>query len=151
MNDYISKLKPFANLLVAAQFGLLALFIFSGPVICKNVLLLSWQAGGCLLIFWSVVTMRLNNLSISPLLKESVRLTTNGPYQFIRHPMYTSILLVVIPAIIESYSLVRLVLLLLLFTVLLAKALLEESLLQERFPVYTTYMGSTKRFIPFLF
>ncbi|HBQ24480.1 MAG TPA: isoprenylcysteine carboxylmethyltransferase family protein, partial [Gammaproteobacteria bacterium] len=41
----------------------------------------------------AVVNMRLDNLNIVPTLKDKHQLVTHGIYHFIRHPMYTSVLL----------------------------------------------------------
>jgi protein-S-isoprenylcysteine O-methyltransferase Ste14 len=78
-------------------------------------------------------------------------LVTSGPYQFIRHPIYTAVALftVIVPAMNPSG------LGLLFLGMILASGFLrihcEEKLVTERYPEYRDYKIKTWRMIPYVF
>jgi protein-S-isoprenylcysteine O-methyltransferase Ste14 len=84
-------------------------------------------------------------------LERTTRLVEDGIYRTIRHPMYSSLLLLAWGVFFKSLSWVGLVLVLAATLALVATAWAEE---QEniRFfgPAYEDYMTRTKRFIPFV-
>ena len=89
-----------------------------------------------------------SNWSIFASIKEGQKLITNGPYRFVRHPMYSSMTLVVFGSglVIDNY----LVLLFtpIVFIVYYIRARKEEILLNEEFPEYNRYAHGTKMLIP---
>jgi protein-S-isoprenylcysteine O-methyltransferase Ste14 len=100
---------------------------------------------------WAVISMRIGNMSVSPVVKENAELVQKGPYKLIRHPMYSAILICGIPIIINYFDWFRLAVLLVLFFNLLLKSKMEEMLLMRRFSEYKNYRRKTKRFFPFIF
>ena len=78
-------------------------------------------------------------------------LITNGPYKFIRHPMYTAVLLFCVGLLICNFSLLRTVLVTALIIVLIIKLTLEEKLLLQKFEAYQDYHKQTYRLIPLVF
>lgn len=142
-----------ARLLVAAQFLLLGLWILSGHVMSVDPVGRVLQVVGVALAVWAfawMIAAQGRMFRISPDPTGHSRLVVTGPYRWIRHPMYTSILLVVAPPLLESAAAVPLLGLLLLVAVLLAKSSLEERLLTQRFPEYTAYRERTWRLVPYL-
>jgi|PlaIllAssembly_1097288.scaffolds.fasta_scaffold19987_5 protein-S-isoprenylcysteine O-methyltransferase Ste14 len=88
------------------------------------------------------------NWSLSASIKEGHRLIKKGPYRFVRHPMYSSMLLVVLGSglLIANY-------LIIIFTPIVGiayyiRARKEEALLREEFPEYEQYARGTKMLIP---
>ncbi|MCM3874551.1 MAG: isoprenylcysteine carboxylmethyltransferase family protein [Pyrinomonadaceae bacterium] len=73
----------------------------------------------------------------------------NGPYRFIRHPIYVGdlMLLVGLELALNSWLLIGI---LLLIPVVLMQAVREEEKLIRSLPDYAAYCSSTKRFIPFV-
>lgn len=83
--------------------------------------------------------------------KADPELVTSGPYAYVRHPIYTGMLLAMLGSAICESALwwVPLVLFGLYF---LYSAQREEKLMREQFPrQYPAYMERTKMLIPFLF
>jgi protein-S-isoprenylcysteine O-methyltransferase Ste14 len=76
-------------------------------------------------------------------------LVTHGIYRYIRHPIYTGdvLLLVGLQLALNSWLVLGIVVPLL---VIIKQALAEEALLSRAFPAYSTYGSQTKRFIPFV-
>ena len=99
---------------------------------------------------WAVLTMRIQRLHIFPEVPEGSRLIVHGPYRWIRHPMYTSVLLVTFAWTMTDPRLYRLGLWMMLFGVLWVKLRYEEQLLIQQFPSYGSYQQQTHRLIPFL-
>ena len=99
---------------------------------------------------WAILTMKLDNLRISPAPGDQARLVVNGPYRLIRHPMYTSLLILAVPLLIDQFSLIRLAVSIVMFLDLLIKMQVEERLLLRKFPEYAGYLGKTWRIVPYL-
>ncbi len=82
--------------------------------------------------------------------KENPELITGGPYAFIRHPIYSGIILAMFGSMIAT-SLLWLLPLVLFGTYFLYSARREEELMCRQFPgEYQAYMRRTKMLVPFL-
>lgn len=77
-------------------------------------------------------------------------LRTGGIYKFVRHPMYTGLILLGVAISLSSRPLAW-VFCGFLATVLLFKSILEDSMLGKAYPEFAGYKARTKRFIPYLF
>jgi protein-S-isoprenylcysteine O-methyltransferase Ste14 len=139
------------NLLTVIQYAGFAIFILWSPWLAKGIVLLSIEFLGFGLAFWAIQSMRPSKINISPKPLEDAQLITSGPYHFIRHPMYTSILVATLPLAISHWDVYRFSFLMLLYLNLLAKMLFEESLLKSFFSDYKQYAAKTYRVIPFVF
>mgnify|MGYP001557942077 FL=1 len=91
------------------------------------------------------------HLSIFPDVAKDATLLSHGPYKFIRHPMYTSLLILTLAVIIENFSLLRVMLWFALLCDLLFKLHYEEQLLSEKFQKYSGYKMHSWKLIPFIF
>lgn len=141
------------RLLVVLQFGLLALLgwrAWAAPTASSPVQVVSLLAGSGLLALWALAANRPGNFNIRPTPRHGGTLITSGPYRWIRHPMYTSVLLAAAAAAWQSSETADALFWLALLGVLLAKATIEERALVLRFPDYQDYRARTKRFIPWL-
>ena len=97
----------------------------------------------------AVINMKFNNLNIIPTLKDNHQLRTHGIYKFIRHPMYTSVLLSCLALVLSNpHWIAQLVMTVLLINLIL-KSNFEEKLLLKRFKSYSKYRQKTGRFLPF--
>jgi protein-S-isoprenylcysteine O-methyltransferase Ste14 len=143
--------KTKAYILVSMQFICLILIFASGRPMATNYLLLALEIMGCALGGWAIVTMGRQNLNITPLAKQGAQLVTWGPYRFIRHPMYSALLLTIWPLIIDRFSLFLVITGLVLTLVLIVKLFFEEIFLKRHFAEYADYMKTTKRLIPYIF
>jgi protein-S-isoprenylcysteine O-methyltransferase Ste14 len=140
------------RLLVTLQFGLLACIgwrAWNAPL-AAEILALCLLAGSAGLGFWTLAANRPGNFNIRPTPRDGGTLVTSGPYQWIRHPMYTAVLLAAAGAAAVPGQPLDAVLWLTLLGVLAAKAVIEERALRVRFPGYGDYMRQTTRFLPWL-
>jgi protein-S-isoprenylcysteine O-methyltransferase Ste14 len=143
-----NKLLEYA--LVACQLGgifLIAILthFWSLPVEAIVISILGFALGG-----YAILVMKLGNFHVLPRPVSRSELVSRGPYKYIRHPMYTSVLIVAASLIAGDFSLVKLAIGVLLAFCLLIKLEYEENLFVKRFPRYETYRKNTKRVIPFL-
>ncbi len=140
--------------LVVLQFGLLLwLAAMALPQLSQGrmgvevalLLLLSAVLGG-----WTLLHNRLGNFNIHPEPKSNGVLVTTGPYRWMRHPMYTTVLLSAAALSCVPGSTTAWLVWLGLFGVLLAKSSMEERWLRLHHPQYQDYCRQCKRFVPWL-
>lgn len=139
-----------AWLLVIFQFVFIGLILITSPVFDLKIWVIVMILIGLALGLWSIQTIRLGNFNISPLPKPHGIMIAHGPYRLIRHPMYTAILLVCWPLVLGHFSWLRLVMVVGLTIVLIAKLHLEESYLKKAFVAYLAYTRVSKKLIPFI-
>jgi protein-S-isoprenylcysteine O-methyltransferase Ste14 len=84
-------------------------------------------------------------------LEKTTKLVTSGIYQYIRHPMYSSLLFLGLGIYFKSPSSLGLVLFILVITFLALTAKAEELEDVQYFgDTYLSYMTKTKKFIPYI-
>jgi protein-S-isoprenylcysteine O-methyltransferase Ste14 len=140
----------FPYILVAIQFLCIIFLAFTGRIIPQNPVLLILSLMGALTGIWAVIEMKFRFNIFPQLLKDS-KLITSGPYRFIRHPMYTSVLIITLMWVIDDFAILRLIVWLILLIDLLAKLNYEEKILEERFGDYIEYKSKTRKLVPFVF
>ena len=135
---------------VGVQFVCLVLIIMTGPWLATSPEFFALEMLGIFFGFWALLTMKLRNLSALPEIKPSSPLQTGGPYQWIRHPMYSSLLLVMLVLVLEEFTYLRVAVWLVLYLDLVLKLQYEEQLLVNRFPEYRGYQSKTSKLIPWI-
>lgn len=139
-----------AWLLVLLQFLLIGLIVLTSPLTQLKLWVLLFLLAGLALGLYAIYTIRIGNFNISPHIRPGGFMVAHGPYRFIRHPMYTAILLVCWPLIAGHFSYVRLVFAVLLTIVLVVKLHLEEQYLRQAYGAYNEYTLTSKKLIPFV-
>ena len=137
--------------LVFAQFFLIALMVLLSRGIFTSWLGLFILTLGVGVGLWAILHNRLGNFNIRPEMKEGCILVMSGPYKFVRHPMYTSVLLITLAMAVGTPTVLERVSLSLLGTVLALKANREEQLWCADNVLYENYKQRSKRFIPFIY
>lgn len=99
---------------------------------------------------WAIIVMRLR-VNIFPDVQQNQQLFTGGPYRYIRHPMYTAVLLATLAWTLNRFDAISAALWLLLLADLLVKLHYEQRLLTKQFESYADYQKRTKRLIPFVY
>ncbi|WP_020407273.1 methyltransferase family protein [Hahella ganghwensis] len=93
---------------------------------------------------------KIGNFSIYPEPKTQVKLITNGPYHLVRHPMYTSLMVMMVSIAGYNWHWVNVLGVVCVLLAVTGKALMEERFMTELFPEYRDYAAETPRFIPFV-
>ena len=89
--------------------------------------------------------------NIAPDISSNSKLIVKGPYKFIRHPMYTSVLGISFYLIMNDINYFRIIIFTILLVNFLFKLDYEEKILISKFPEYSEYKKTTKKLIPFLY
>jgi protein-S-isoprenylcysteine O-methyltransferase Ste14 len=144
-----NKLKSY--LLVTLQLACIGIIAFSGPFFPKNIFFLSIGILGALLGLWAIFKMELGRFNITPDVHKNSRMVAKGPYKYIRHPMYVSVLLVTLAWVLNYFTLFRFGIWIVLLIDLLLKMTFEERLLSEHYEQYQDYRKRTKKLIPRIF
>ena len=140
-----------SHLLVFCQFTGVALscFPFSlpqrGPIWVLFLCLLGAALGIAALAYNKV-----GNFSVYPEIKKRAKLIMRGPYRFIRHPMYTALILMMAGIAIYNGHWLNVIGWALVVLAVSCKAAMEELYLVDRFPEYMGYRERTKKFFPWL-
>ena len=137
--------------LVAIQFIVLILIALTGPILARHPVLLAMEIVALALAGWAVLSVRIGNFNIVPDVRAGSQLVRSGPYHYIRHPMYTSLLLGSLALVLETPSPLRWLLWTVLLIDLLVKLHYEEKLLADHFPEYGEFQRETKRLVPFVY
>jgi len=137
--------------LVGLQFASIGIIFMTGALWPSHWLGLVAQLVGVLLGLWAVHTMHLGRFNIVPDPRDDSSLVERGPYRWIRHPMYASILWVMLPMVVSDASVQRLAWLLVLVLTLLLKLHYEEYLLCRRFADYPDYQQRSHKLLPWVF
>ena len=89
------------------------------------------------------------SLTAIPIPKPDGKLSTRGLYKYVRHPMYSSVLLLTFGIALRSGSLFKYFLVIALAMLFYFKSIYEERFLSQKYPEYGQYLGTVPRFIPF--
>ena len=137
--------------LVAVQFLALALIALTGPLIATPWPLLVVELAGFALLGWALWSLRRSPPHVVPDVRPQATLQIGGPYRWMRHPMYSALLLITLPLVVAAPSWLRAAIWLLLLANLNTKLKYEEQLLMARFPEYAAYRKTSWRLIPFVY
>ncbi len=149
-----SQRQRLGALLVFLQFFLLLLLVvLTAPALLRGeargvgavLALLSLLLGG-----WTLAHNRLGNFNIRPTPKTGGVLVTTGPYRWIRHPMYSAVLLLAAAMAVSVASVLGWTAWAALALVLWVKALLEERWVAQVHGAYADYCTRSKRLIPWI-
>lgn len=140
----------YSSLLVSAQFAIVIAMVWLGRGLFASVAGMAVFILGLLLGLWALGYNRLGNFNIRPDIKTGCRMIDGGPYRFVRHPMYSSVLTMMAGVLTATPSWTEWLLFILLFAVLSAKARREEKLWCGHDPAYGAYREKTKMFLPFV-
>jgi len=100
---------------------------------------------------WSRVALA-GNWSNDPTFKKGHELIERGPYHWVRHPIYTAVLLMCLGSALAAGALGSWLGLLVLFAGFLIKLRQEEAILLRHFPrAYPDYMRRVKALVPFVY
>ena len=112
-------------------------------------LLVGIQAAAAALMLWARLTFgrRSFHAGANP---TAGGLVTTGPYRFVRHPIYTALLLFIWAGVISNGTILSALTAIVATTALAVRMMAEEELVLDMYPEYAEYASHTKRIIPFV-
>ncbi len=137
-----------SQLLVLLQFTCLAALAFTthgSGRFWAVIFIWSGLALGGIAIFQM---LQKSKLSVMPEPRQGATLVKTGIYKYLRHPMYSAVLLASLGMAMANPLWWRWLLWLVLIIVIVVKIKLEESYLLANHPDYAGYCSSTKRIVP---
>lgn len=139
--------------LVGTQFGLIfgLVFLPAGDLWSRGGVSVAAAAAAVLggVVLAGAAGLRLGPaLTPLPIPKDGADLVTSGLYRWVRHPIYTGVLLAAVGLVIWGASLAHIIGVLALYAVLFAKSVGEEKMLTQRHEGYAEYAGRTGRLVP---
>ena len=139
--------------LVGLQMLLFILYVFD-PKILSLAFPALIKTGAFIVSLLGVVVLILamlqlsKNLSPFPSPKTNSELVQSGLYKYVRHPIYTGILISSFSFALATASGYRILISILLYILFIVKSEYEETLLMQRYKEYESYMKKTGRFFP---
>jgi len=128
--------------------GILILLI-SGNLLSPLPLVIIAQLLAVALAGWARRSFQAGQFSIAPE-PAAGPMIANGPYQYIRHPMYAAALLLVWASILGHFSFITVLIGLIVTGMIAVRIVSEERFLTAQFPAYADHARKTKRVIPFV-
>ena len=144
------KQNAYPKLLVLLQFTLIGLMVLFSHAVLSSMIGVSIFLIGLIIGLWAIDHNKRGNFNIQPKLKEGCQLVTTGAYNYIRHPMYTSVIFMMLGVLVSTSTLLELLLFTILIMVLVLKAKREEKLWCGHDKEYILYKKRTKLFIPYI-
>jgi len=140
-----------STLLTIIQYSILIYLMITLIWFSSNIWLIIIQFTGFIIALWAIIEMNKGKINIAPSIRKEAILITSGPYKYIRHPMYLSLILIITPSIITYYTSWLLIIYIIFIINLILKLLFEESLLKTHFTSYKEYMEKSWRLFPYIF
>jgi len=124
--------------------------LISGNLLSSSPFVIAIQILALALGIWARRTFQVGQFSTGAETKGGQLLMT-GPYKLIRHPIYTTVLILVWSSVLGHPSQTTLIVSVIMTIVTVIRILTEEQFLRERYQGYTDYSRTNKRIVPFIF
>jgi len=122
----------------------------TGNLFTGSPLVLVAQAGAVALSVWARRSFKKGEFRVMAT-PGSSSIITDGPYRFIRHPMYAAALLFIEAAVVGHLSMLTVAIGIAVVGAIVVRVIVEERLLRARYPGYDDYTRSTKALVPYVF
>ena len=144
------KLKIFSLIgFGIAVFGIMYL-IDKEHILSKNPISIIIQVASVVIMIWARITFGLRSFHATANTTKG-ELVTTGPYRWLRHPIYASIIYFSCASLISYPFIDTIAAVILIIGGLFVRMMLEEKSLRLTYDNYVEYSKHAKRIIPFLF
>ena len=128
----------------------LAFLVINNCILSVHPIGIIFQIGAAGLMVWARITFGLRSFHAAAN-TTSGKLVTNGPYRWLRHPIYAAVIYFVWAGVISLPFVTAFAAAALISVCLMARMALEERFLLLTYGDYRAYAEKTKRLIPFVF
>jgi protein-S-isoprenylcysteine O-methyltransferase Ste14 len=129
--------------------GLAGLFVIRA-LFSPSPIVIAFQAVAVVLMVWARFTFGRRSFHATANPTEG-GLVTDGPYRWIRHPIYSAVALFAFAGALAGPSVPSIALAATVLLGAVIRIVAEERLLRSRYPAYAEYAARTKRMLPFVF
>jgi protein-S-isoprenylcysteine O-methyltransferase Ste14 len=133
-------------------FILAAIVVFgiTGNLFSSSPFAIAAQVAAVVLNLWARMSFQKGTFRVTAA-PSGTSIITRGPYRFIRHPMYSAVLLFIWAAAVSHLSALTVAIGIAVTAVCIVRVIVEERLLRATCPKYVDYSKSTKALIPYVF
>ena len=133
------------------QFVGIGLVILTTPLIPQSIVAQVILLIAVFIGFWAIYVFRNTKINVFPYLRNGSSIIRKGPYKYVRHPMYTSVILFALSYLIDNPGWIYGIYFTGIFLVLIFKINFEEKQLAAHFENYETEFFKTYRIIPCIY
>ena len=119
-------------------------------IISNNPITITIQVSAVIFMIWARITFGMRSFYAGANSTKG-ELVTNGPYKWLRHPIYASIIYFFLACIIAFPKIETIIGVFLIIASTYFRMILEEISLRETYKDYSIYADKAKRIIPFIF
>lgn len=128
------------------------IIILTGPLYVYSFPFIAIQILSILFMLWAYLIHRISKKHLSKKIPKGVFLLKEGPYEFLRHPVYTGLLLFVSTYIQEYFTFTRALAFILFVIFIFIKVKFDEEETELYFKnEFNDYKKNTKKLIPYIY
>lgn len=128
----------------------LVVLILRKSFFAEGSILIAIQILAAMLMIWARITFGLRSFHAAANPTEG-GLVTTGPFKFIRHPIYASVIYFILASVISHPLMLNIFLVIVCCLGVTIRIYSEEKLILTKYPEYSDYAKRTKRIVPFIF
>ena len=137
--------------LLILQFLCIGYIVFTGPIVTNNIAVLSLEVFAVFLILWTLWTIKFDRFSLLSQSTKKTRLVPKGPYVYVRHPIYTSLIILSSTWVYSLITIPRIFVWGVLMVTVFLTINYYESVLSKKLGDFGLYKQRTYRIIPFIY